>query len=189
MFASNAYAGDLDAIIAECNDCHGPGGVSEHSDVPTIAGIPEFVHSDALYIYRDKERPCASSAFRYGDTSRPETSMCDVVADLDDDTIDALAAHFAELAFVPAKQDFDAALAATGKAIHDEHCDKCHSEGGANPDDEASILAGQWAGYLESTFAEYASDERDQPSSMRDKLEALSDADVAALVQYYASQQ
>jgi sulfide dehydrogenase cytochrome subunit len=189
IFGASAQAGDLDAIIAECNDCHGPAGVSENTDVPTIAGIPEFVHSDALYIYRDEERPCASSAFRHGDTSRPETTMCAVVADLDDDTIDAVAAHYAELPFVPAKQEFDAALAATGKAIHEEHCDKCHSDGGSNPDDEASILAGQWMGYLETTFAQYAADERDQPSSMRDKMEALSDADEAALIHYYASQQ
>jgi len=189
IFASNAYAGDIDAIAAECNDCHGPAGVSENTDVPTIAGIPEFVHSDALYIYRDEERPCASSAFRHGDTSRPEKTMCQVVADFDDDTIDAIAAHYAELPFVAAKQEFDAGLAATGKAIHEEHCDKCHSDGGSNPDDEASILAGQWAGYLKSTFAEYAADERDQPSSMRDRMEALSDADEAALIQYYISQQ
>ena len=44
-------------------------------------------------------------------------------------------------------------------------------------------------GYLEDTFAQYAADERDQPSSMRDKMEALSDADEAALIHYYASQQ
>ena len=112
-----------------------------------------------------------------------------VVADFDDDTIDAIAAHYAALPFVPAKQDFDAGLAATGKAIHEEHCDKCHSDGGSNPDDEAGILAGQWMGYLETTFAQYAADEREQPSSMRDKMEALSDADVTALIHYYASQQ
>jgi hypothetical protein len=29
---------------------------------------------------------------------------------------------------VPAKQDFDAALAEAGKAIHDESCDRCHSK-------------------------------------------------------------
>lgn len=185
----NAMAGDLDAIVANCNGCHGDDGVSQWTDVPTIAGVPEFVHSDALYIYRDEERPCAKSEYRQGDTSKAATTMCAVVADMDDDTIDEIAAYYAELPFVAAKQDFDASLADAGKAIHDEKCDKCHSEGGSNPDDEAGILAGQWIGYLETTFAQYMADERDQPSKMRDKMNELSDSDVAALLNYYASQQ
>jgi sulfide dehydrogenase cytochrome subunit len=186
---ANAMAGDLDAITANCNGCHGDDGVSQWADVPTIAGVPEFVHSDALYIYRDEERPCAESKYRQGDTSKAPTTMCAVVADLDDDTIDAIAAHYAELPFVAAKQDVDAALADAGKAIHDAKCDKCHSEGGSNPDDEAGILAGQWMGYLKTTFAQYAADERDQPSKMRDAMASLSDSDVTALINYYASQQ
>ena len=60
------------------------------SDVPTIAGIPEFVHSDALYIFRDGDRPCSESEFRQGDTSRAATTMCDVLADVSDEQIDAL---------------------------------------------------------------------------------------------------
>ncbi|MDJ0698579.1 MAG: c-type cytochrome [Woeseiaceae bacterium] len=189
LLAINALAGDLDAIIEDCNGCHGDNGVSQWTDVPTIAGIDAFVHSDALYIYRDNERPCAESEYRQGDTSKPATTMCAVVADFDDDTIDAVAEHYAALPFVAAKQDFDADKAAAGKAIHDAQCDKCHSDGGSNPDDEASILAGQWMGYLKTTFAQYAADERDQPSSMRDKMAALSEADTEALIHYYASQQ
>ncbi len=189
LFAANAFAGDIDAIIEDCNGCHGDDGVSQWTDVPTIAGIDAFVHSDALYIYRDNERPCAESEYRQGDTSRAATTMCAATAELDDDTIEAVAEHYAALPFVAAKQDFDADKATAGEAIHAEQCDKCHSDGGSNADDEASILAGQWMGYLESTFAEYAADERDQPSKMRDKMAALSDADAAALIHYYASQQ
>jgi sulfide dehydrogenase cytochrome subunit len=186
---AGAMAGDLDAIVANCNGCHGDDGVSQWSDVPTIAGIPEFVHSDALYIYRDEDRPCGESKYRQGDTSKPATTMCAVTAGLDDDTIDEIAAHYAEMPFVPAKQEFDASLVDAGKALHDEKCDKCHSEGGSNPDDEASILAGQWSGYMATMFAQYKADERDQPSKMRDKMNELSDDDAKALIAYYASQQ
>jgi sulfide dehydrogenase cytochrome subunit len=115
--------------------------------------------------------------------------MCDVLADFSDDAIDEIAAHYAALPFVAAKQEFDADLAAAGKAVHDEQCDRCHSEGGSNPDDEASILAGQWMGYMKATFAEYASGDREQPKKMEEKLSALSDDDVKALLHYYASQQ
>jgi sulfide dehydrogenase cytochrome subunit len=189
LFASASMAGDLEAIVENCNGCHGDNGVSQWTDVPTIAGIPEFVHADALYIFRDEARPCTETQYKQGDTSKPATTMCAVTADLDDDTIDEVAAHYAGQPFVPAKQDFDAALAEAGKAVHDAECDRCHSEGGSNPEDEASILSGQQIGYLMDTFAEYRAGEREQPQKMEEKVSALSDDDVKALVHYYASQQ
>ena len=106
----------------------------------TIAGVSEFVHSDALYIFRDEARPCTETEYKQGDTSRPATTMCAVVADMSDDMIDEVAAYYAAKPFVAAKQDFDAALAEAGKAIHEAECDRCHSEGGSNPEDDAGIL-------------------------------------------------
>ena len=187
--SGSALAADLDAMIANCNGCHGDDGVSQWSDVPTIAGIDAFVHSDALYIYQEEARPCATGPYRQGDTSRPETSMCEVAGGLSEDEIEAVAEHYAGLPFVPAKQDFDAALAEAGKAIHEAECDRCHSDGGSNAEDEASILAGQWMGYLETTFAQYAAGEREQPKKMQEKMNALSADDTKALIHYYASQQ
>jgi sulfide dehydrogenase cytochrome subunit len=181
--------GDVSAIVENCEGCHGDNGVSQWSDVPTIAGIPEFVHADALYLFRDQARPCLSSEYRQGDTSRTAQSMCDVTAELDDATLDAVAAYYFEQPFVAAKQEFDADLAAAGKAIHEQQCERCHSDGGANPDDEASILAGQWAGYLENAFAQYQEGDREQPKSMADRVNALSADDIKALVNFYASQQ
>jgi sulfide dehydrogenase cytochrome subunit len=164
LFASVSLAGDLESIVADCNGCHGDDGVSQWTDVPTIAGVPEFVHSDA-------------------------TTMCAVTADLSDDQIDEIAAYYAGLPFVAAKQDFDAALAEAGKAVHEAQCDRCHSEGGSNPEDEAGILAGNLMGYLEAQLAAYRAGEREQPAKMEEKVNALSDDDVKALVNYYASQQ
>jgi cytochrome subunit of sulfide dehydrogenase len=189
LLAAGASAGDVASVVENCNGCHGDNGVSKWAEIPTIAGIPEFVQADALYFFRDNERPCTDTEYKQGDTSRPATNMCKVVADLSDDDIDAIAAHYAELPFVAAKQPFDASLAAAGKALHEAQCDRCHSAGGSNPEDEASILAGQHAGYLEETFAQYRSGEREQPAKMQEKLDALSDDDVKALVNYYASQQ
>ena len=189
LSGSFAIAQDLDTIVETCNSCHGDDGVSQWTDVPTIAGMPEFVHADALFFYRDRDRPCVESEYRQGDTSRPATTMCDVVADLDDAMLEDLAAYYFELPFVAAQQEFDAGLAAAGKAVHEAQCGKCHSDGGSNPDDEAGILAGQWMGYLENAFKQYASGERDQPKQMKEKLDALSADDITALVHFYASQQ
>ena len=189
LFVSGVAWGDVSGIVGDCNGCHGDGGVSQWADMPTIAGLPEFTQGDALYIYRDEARPCAESAYRAGDTSKAATTMCAVTSALSDDQIDELAIHYSSLDFVPAKQDFDAALAAAGKANHDEKCEKCHTGGGANPEDESSILAGQWMGYMETTFAQYAAGEREQPAAMKTAMDQLSDADVKALLNYYASQQ
>jgi len=189
LFVSGVAWGDVSGIVGDCNGCHGDGGVSQWADMPTIAGLPEFTQGDALYIYRDEARPCAESAYRAGDTSKAATTMCAVTSALSDDQIDELAVHYSSLDFVPAKQAFDAALAAAGKAVHDEKCEKCHTGGGANPEDESSILAGQWMGYMETTFAQYAAGEREQPAAMKTAMDQLSDADVKALLNYYASQQ
>jgi len=188
-FLSVSAWGDAASTSETCNGCHGDNGISQWSDVPTIGGMPEFTHSDALYYYRDEERPCSQSEFRQGDTSRPATNMCEVAGNLSDDEIDEIAAYYVELPFVPAKQDFDADLAAAGKTIHDEQCEMCHSDGGANPDDEAGILAGQQMGYLEATFAQYRDGSRPQDKSMEEKVNALSDDDVTALLHFYASEQ
>jgi len=180
-------AADLDAMMDDCNGCHGDNGVSQWSDVPTIAGLAEFVHVDALYVYQDEARPCAESEYRQGDTSRAATTMCAVAADLSEDDIDALAAAYAELPYVKATQEFDAAKAEAGKAVHDKQCDRCHSDAGTNPEDEAGMLGGQQVGYLRDTFAQYADGSREQPGKMQEKMDALSADDTEALIHYYAS--
>lgn len=189
FLATGAVGADLAELTAECDKCHGADGVSQWSDMPTIAGIDEFVHSEALFIYRDEARPCAESDYRLGDTSRPAANMCDLSRDLNDEQIEALAAHYAALEFVPAAQEFDARLAADGAAIHEAGCAICHSDGGSNPADESSILAGQWMGYMRSTFEHYRTGERDQPPRMQKAIDELGEDDIEALLNYYASQQ
>jgi len=189
LLGAGMSAADVATIAASCDGCHGENGVSQWDDMPTISGIDAFTHSESLYAFRDGDLPCSKSTFRIGPAKGVEATMCDASKPLSDEDIEAIAAHYAELPFVPAEQDFDAALAEAGKAIHDEKCSRCHSDGGSNPDDEASILAGQWMGYLRSTFVHFASGERYQPDKMKEVMDPLSDADVDALVHYYASQQ
>ncbi len=58
---TTASAGDIDALMKGCNHCHGDNGVSQWEDVPTIAGIDAFGHADALFMFRDEDRPCSES--------------------------------------------------------------------------------------------------------------------------------
>ena len=189
LFALTSAAADVGALARPCEDCHGKNGVSQWDDVPTIAGISAPVHGDLMLAFQDKARPCRASRYRQGDTSRPETDMCAVAAKLGQAGIEALAAYFAAQPFVPAKQAFDAAKAATGKTLHARDCAKCHASGGRNAEDDASILGGQHFKYLQQALADLRSGKREPGKKMGEKLSALNDAEVEALAQYYASLQ
>lgn len=174
---------------AGCVDCHGKDGASTESDVPTIGGVSEQYLLDSMAAYRDSKRPCAESAYRAGDKKRPKTDMCKVAAKLGADDTAKIAKHLAAEPFVKAKQPFDAAKAAAGKKVHDTQCEKCHSEGGSAPDDDAGILAGQWLPYLKETSAQYGKGTRPQPDKMKVKFNALKPEELEALLHYYASLQ
>ena len=158
---------------ALCADCHGKDGASTESDVPIIGGISEQYLLDSMAAYRDSKRPCPETKFRAGDTKRPKTDMCKVAAKLSADDTAKVAKHLAAEPFKKAKQPFDQGKVALGKKVHDTQCEKCHAEGGASPDDDAGILAGQWKPYLKETFAQYTKGARPQPDKMKVKFNAL----------------
>jgi cytochrome subunit of sulfide dehydrogenase len=187
--APAAGLADTAAQVKDCEGCHGNAGISEWSDVPTIAGISAGVHGDYLLSYKDKSRPCAKSKYRQGDTKRPETDMCIVAAKLSEADIDTLATYFAAKPFKAAKQTVDAAKAAAGKAIHARDCEKCHEGNGRKADADASILAGQWMPYLTAEMTAFVAGKRPQPKKMAEKMKGLKPADVEALAHFYASQQ
>jgi sulfide dehydrogenase cytochrome subunit len=176
------------ALVETCNACHGSQGISTHNDIPTIAGLAEANISEQLRTYLDG-RPAKTVNHVTGDTSK-QGNMTDIVKGLSDDQIDELAAHYAELPYQPMKQPFDAALAKAGQKLHEESgCKKCHSEGGSVAEDEASILAGQPKGYLLTALQEFKAGKRSNDEKMNKPLIAMSDADLKALAEYYASQQ
>ncbi len=188
IFSGIALA-DTAALVKDCESCHGNGGVSQWTDMPTIAGISSGVHGDYLLSYKNKERPCSKSKYRQGDTKRPETDMCTVASKLSDKEMESLAAFFSAKPFVAAKQPFDAAKAAAGKLRHAKDCEKCHTGNGRDASADASILAGQQTGYLKKAMDEFIAGTRPQPKKMKEKLAGLKPADVDALVNFYASVQ
>ena len=88
--------------------------------------------------------------------------------------------------FAAYQQDVDAAMASKGEEIHGASCDRCHSEAGSEPFDEAGLLAGQSKAYLIANMKHYRDGERWQPESMQSAMEGLSDDDIAALAEFYA---
>lgn len=181
-------AAELAELTGECDSCHGPQGVSSDSDVPTIAGQLSKYIGATLRSYQVWGRPCIKSAYRHGDTSKPETTMCKVSEVLADDEIEALGKHYEALKFVSAQQEFDAALADTGGDLHEIHCETCHAMGGSIPG-RGPRLAGQWATYLRTAIRQSSSGEHLVPSVMEKRLNDFSAEEIDALVNFYASQQ
>lgn len=173
-------SGDAPASAGSCQECHGADGVSQKDMVPSIAGLSVVVHEDALYAFVDGARECVNAETKEG---------CSKKAELSEGQIAELAEYYAGLEYRAIKQPFDADLAAAGAELHAAQCDKCHSEGGGNADDDAGILAGQPLGYLKQSLAQFANEQRQQPSAMQRKMTALSELEIEALAHYYASQQ
>ncbi len=172
-------------LTDKCDKCHGKNGNSEDTKVPTIAGFSAAALEDILNQYKAGDRPAEKYKPKDGD----ETDMQAISKDLSEDDIKAVAAYYAKQTFTPHKQKFDAKLAKKGAKVHKKRCEKCHSDGGSNADDDAAILAGQWRGYLTHQFELIASGERDVPKKMRKKFKKLKDGDVEKLIEFYISQQ
>jgi len=182
LLCGTAFAAGEAGLTASCDACHGKDGVSTRQNVPTIAGISDPVQLDALKAFRAKTRPCRKVSV-HGETG----DMCSVAAGLSEAPMMSLAEHYSKLPYVKMKQPVDAAEAAAGMAIAQRNCSICHSNGGTNPADDAGLLGGQPLGWLKSVIADAKDGKLPQSDVMRQKTSKLSDADVTALAEYYAS--
>lgn len=186
LLAAPATAGELPGEAGPCLDCHNPELTARYPDIPVIAGLPEIVIANALYDFRGSARPCRkASCAKAGQC--PERDMCDIARTLNDAEMDGLARYFSDRSFHPAVADFDPELAALGREIHDRYCEDCHSGGGAEPLDEASILTGQSGNYLRNAMRDYRGGQRLGEAMMLGRFSALSEAQLDALAHFYAS--
>jgi len=190
LFAPGAVcAGDIDELTAQCDSCHGAEGASLYNDVPIIGGQSAEYISDTLESFQDWGRPCVKSAYRSGDTTRSKTDMCKIAGGLSSQDIAALSAHYSSLPWIPARQDFDAAAARAGEVIHQESCEFCHQEGGKGFGGRGPRLAGQWKAYMKSTLKFVPTGEHLVPPTMEKTVSDFSNADINAVLDFYASQQ
>lgn len=187
--AVTAAAADAGKLVESCADCHGKDGASTDPNTPIIGGFSALYFADSMAAYAAKDRPCPEAEYPAGPNKGKKTDMCKVSKDLSESDISAIAEYYAGKPFVPAKQKFDAALAAKGKAVHEELCEKCHSDGGSLASDDAGILAGQWQHYQRETLKAFMSGEREAEKKMAQKIEKLDAETAEQLVQYYSSLQ
>jgi sulfide dehydrogenase cytochrome subunit len=107
---------------------------------------------------------------------------------LNDDEAEQLARYFSKRQFVPALQTADAEKASRGAILHKKSCERCHTDNGREPVEDAAILAGQWTPYLKRQLDNVQQKKRLVPKSMYRKVKRLKDEDIEDLLSFYALQ-
>jgi cytochrome subunit of sulfide dehydrogenase len=97
LLAGSAAAQDLQELIAECESCHGPGGVSTEADVPSLAGKGAAWLREVLNQFDYYERHCPTTTYRHGDRPKTPLNMCNVANTLSDADKQALADYFSNM--------------------------------------------------------------------------------------------
>jgi len=174
-FLGSAYAeSNTEALANTCNNCHGVNGVSAGPSMPSIGGLPEPYLKNIMLEWK--------TGARYSAT------MGRLIKGYSDEQIGALAAHFSKKPWVPAAQKTDAKLVKLGKEAT-KRCASCHGDTGVSDDKETPNLNGQWAQYLELEALKYRDDAVAMPNKqMRNAAKKLSDEEVKAVAEFYASQ-
>ncbi len=128
--------------LAVCLACHGEKGISETSEVPSLAGMPEKFTLIQLYLFRERMRKIEI--------------MNDVAKGMTDDDLRKFSEYFVKLPPPSPSGDApDPAIAARAQALIAKHwCASCH-----NPDfsgrEQMPRLAAQREDYLLKALRDY----------------------------------
>lgn len=161
-----------------CAGCHGTFGSSVGPASPTIAGMSRDYFIETMLAYKEAQRP--------------STIMSRIARGYTDQEIELLADFFSKQKIIRFTQDYDARQAKRGKKLHKKYCNKCHEEGGGYAEDDAGILAGQWAPFLRFTLSDFLTGDRSMGVKKKQQLDKLikqqGNQGVEQLIQFYASQ-
>ncbi len=164
-----------------CAGCHGTVGNSVGPAIPSIAEMDPTVFVETMEGFKDG--------------TIYSTVMDRIAKGYSTSDFEKMAEYFKQQTFRPAPQPFDESLVAAGEAMHQQHCERCHIEGGRPLADEEEyhILAGQWTPYLRYTMEDFLAYRRPMERRMATELERLIDTHgeegLEAVWAFYASQQ
>jgi sulfide dehydrogenase cytochrome subunit len=95
LSSAGPLAGDpLQELIEECEACHGPKGVSDQEDIPSLAGKPAADIKEAIGQFYFYERHCPTTTYRHGDKPASPMNMCNIAGRLNDEEVEALSLYF-----------------------------------------------------------------------------------------------
>ena len=186
LLSIQAAAADVATLVKQCEDCHGSKAVSTGDTPPSPVSRRPYMAISCSLIRRRRgpavvQVPAGrhfASRDRYVRGSR-QAERCGYRGA--GGTFRAI--HSSPQSILRCRK------AAAGRSSHARDCAKCHTDGGRNPDDDASILGGQHLKYLQQALADLRSGEREASKKMAEKLSKWTDADTEAAAHYYASLQ
>ena len=171
--APGAHAITYDEKLATCLACHGEKGISETSEVPSLAGMPADFTLIQLFLFRQG--------------TRKVEIMNDLAKDMTDDDLRKFSDYFAKLPPPKATEAADPAVTARAQAvIAKNHCASCH-----NPDfsgrEQMPRLAAQREDYLLKALRDYKTAKRPgYDATMDEVIRPVTDADIVDLSHYLA---
>ncbi len=203
LLVAAAWAGGASAqtvptavLVGNCAGCHGMEGASRGPAAPSIGGLSKTYFINAMLAYKyGKDEAKIEAAVKglnlkaddFDVLPRSATVMDRLAKGYSDADIVRMADYFAARPFASGAQKTDPKLAARGKQVHEDACEKCHENGGRKAD-EAGRLAGQWMPYMKNAVTDFNGGHREMPKKMRAKMQELKDGDFQALLHFYASQ-
>ena len=174
VLATGAHAATYDEKLATCFACHGEKGISETSEVPSLAGMPADFTLIQLFLFRQG--------------TRKVEIMNDLAKDLTDDDLRKLSEYFSKLPPPQASGDApDPAIAERAKAaIAKHHCASCHNPNFSGRE-QMPRLAAQREDYLLKALRDYKSAQRPgYDATMDEVIRPITEADIVDLSHYLA---
>ena len=158
-----------------CAACHGTDGASAGPATPSIAGISSIYLVDTMIAFKSGERP--------------GTVMGRIASGYSEQEFELMGSVFAQQPKAKTRQKLDAAKVQAGAELYKKSCRKCHTENGGESEDDSGILASQWLPYLQYSLQDFKAGSREMARKMKKKVDKLSDDELDALLQFFASQQ
>ena len=155
-----------------CAECHGDAGVSPNATWPSLAGF------SAPYLVR------ITTAYKTG--AQHDVAMTPLAKKLSDQDIQDLAAYYAGLPCGNTAAGKGRGDVAAGQSLA-KNCARCHGETGIPTIRSWPLIAGQAPGYLVNVLKAFRAGLRKDPM-MATASGSLSDADIANLAAFYATQ-
>ena len=162
-------------LAGTCAGCHGTKGASAGDIMPIIGGMEKEFLQTILLEYKTGERD--------------STIMGRIAKGYSDAELKAIASYMADQKWVSSPVETDSRLAAMGQKIHDKQCKTCHEDNGRVQEDDAPRLAGQWPEYT-LHYLEWCHSigRRCQPRKMGSRVMKLTDEELRAMAEFYASE-
>ncbi len=174
--AGAAHAGtDVTILARTCNNCHGMGGASAGTSMPSIGGLSRGYLERVMKQWKNDERSAIT--------------MSRIIKGFSDDEIDALAEHFAKQPWVSVVQKTSPELLSKGALTASDNCADCHGKAGSDPDVDTPKINGQWSRYMELEIEKYRSSEFKMPHrKMKKAVQEEKPAEAAAAARYFGAQ-